>query len=462
MPQIKENSSRPCVLVVEDDPGLQKQLGWALDDYEVVFAATRQEAIAALRRYEPAAVLQDLGLPPDPAGVTEGFEALKEILALAPRTKVIVVTGNADRDNALLAVRFGAYDYYQKPIDVDVLKLILDRACQIAALEAENRRLASLAEHSPIEGIIAADDATLKLCRTVEKIAPADISVLILGESGTGKELFARAVHNLGPRAQGRFVAINCAAIPENLLESELFGYEKGAFTGAHKQTPGKVELASGGTLFLDEIGDMPASLQAKLLRFLQERVVERVGGREEIPVDVRVVCATNQDLDALIKEGRFRQDLFYRIGEVTLVVPPLRDRVGGISMLAQVFLQRFARGHGRAVRGFASDALAAMDAYGWPGNVRELESKVKTAVIMAEGSIITAAELGLPAASGDRPDLNLREVRSRAERRAVRQALAVCDGNISAAAELLGVTRPTLYDLLGKLGLREPGSVPD
>jgi two-component system NtrC family response regulator len=290
----------------------------------------------------------------------------------------------------------------------------------------------------------------------VEKVAPADISVLILGESGTGKELFARALHNLSPRSKGRFVAINCAAIPENLLESELFGHEKGAFTGAHKQTQGKVELASGGTLFLDEIGDMPAPLQAKLLRFLQERVVERVGGRDEIPVDVRVVCATNQDLDQRIKDGLFREDLYYRIGEVTLRVPPLRERVGGIAVLAQVFLQRFAAAHGRAIRGFAPDALAAIETYRWPGNVRQLENKVKTAVVMAEGNLIGAADLGLQPGAADEMSLNLREVRTRAERQAVQQALALSDGNISRAAELLGITRPTLYDLLDKLGLKD------
>jgi two-component system NtrC family response regulator len=457
MPRKDTEKQKPVLLVVEDDAGLQKQLKWSLDDYEVVFAATRQEAVAALRRYEPVVVLQDLGLPPDPEGVTEGFEALKEILTIAPATKVIVVTGNADRDNALHAVRYGAYDFYQKPIDVEVLKLILGRAYRIAALEAENRKLVALAEHSPIEGIIAADEATLKLCRMVEKVAPADISVLILGESGTGKELFARALHNLSPRSKGRFVAINCAAIPENLLESELFGHEKGAFTGAHKQTQGKVELASGGTLFLDEIGDMPAPLQAKLLRFLQERVVERVGGRDEIPVDVRVVCATNQDLDQRIKDGLFREDLYYRIGEVTLRVPPLRERVGGIAVLAQVFLQRFAAAHGRSIRGFAPDALAAIESYRWPGNVRQLENKIKTAVVMAEGNVILAADLGLQQGSADEMGLNLREVRTRAERQAVQQALALSDGNISRAAELLGITRPTLYDLLGKLGLKDP-----
>ena len=454
------DDDKATLLVVEDDPGMQKQLKWSLDDYALVFATMRQEAVAALRRHEPRVVLLDLGLPPDAEGVTEGFEALKAILSNAPQTKVIVVTGNADRDNALHAVRYGAYDFYQKPIDIEILKLIIDRAFRIAVLEAENRRLTTLAEQSPIEGIIAADEATLRLCRTVEKIAPADISVLILGESGTGKELFARAVHNLSSRRKGRFVAINCAAIPENLLESELFGHEKGAFTGAHKQTIGKVELASGGTLFLDEIGDMPAPLQAKLLRFLQERVVERIGGREEIPVDVRVVCATNQDLEALIRSGGFRQDLFYRIGEVALSVPPLRERHGGIAVLAQVFLHRFASEQGKSLRGFSTDALAAIESYRWPGNVRELENKVKTAVVMSDGPLVTAADLGLKEGEVDLM-LNLREVRTRAERQAVQQAIALSDGNISKASELLGITRPTLYDLLEKLGLRSADGSP-
>ena len=451
------------VLLVEDDIGLQKQLKWSLDGYDLVCARDRAEAMAALHRHQPAVVLQDLGLPPDPEGVSEGFAALREILSVAPHTKIIVITGNADRDNALKAVGYGAYDFYQKPVDVAVLKLMVDRALRIAELEQENRRLAAAYEQSPIQGIIAADEGMLRICRTIEKIAPADISVLLLGESGTGKELLARALHELSGRSGHRFVAINCAAIPENLLESELFGHERGAFTGAHKQTIGKVELASGGTLFLDEIGDMPMPLQAKMLRFLQERRIERVGGRDEIPVDVRVVCATNQDLQELIAAQRFREDLYYRVSEVTLKIPPLRERRGGIAVLAQVFLRRYADEQGRSLRGFAPDALLAIENYSWPGNVRELESRIKAAVIMSEGGALTAADLdlggtgasvqsaGQESAAGT---TTLREARAEAERKAVSAALAVCEGNVSAAADRLGVSRPTLYDLMQRHGL--------
>ena len=454
MPSKDSGPDDACLLVVEDDTGLQKQLKWSLDGYHLQFAANREQAVAAVRRFEPQVVLQDLGLPPDAAGVSEGFATLDEILAIAPSTKIIVVTGNAERDNALEAVRRGAYDFYQKPVDLDVLKLILDRAFRMEMLEAENRRLAGLSERSPIDGIIAVDDSMLRVCRTIEKVAPADVSVLILGESGTGKELIARALHKLSGRRAGRFVAINCAAIPEDLLESEMFGHERGAFTGAHKQTLGKVELANGGTLFLDEIGDMPAPLQAKLLRFLQERVVERVGGRTEIAVDVRLVCATNQDLQALIASKGFRDDLYYRLAEVTLQVPPLRERASDIPVLARSFLQRFSDDHGSRVRGFAPDALSAIAKHKWPGNIRELENRIKSAVILADVPQVTANDLGLEAGQDGTPALNLRQIRTEAERRAVTLALARSDGNMSVAADLLGVSRPTLYDLLKRLGL--------
>ncbi|MBX3703184.1 MAG: PEP-CTERM-box response regulator transcription factor [Steroidobacteraceae bacterium] len=443
-----------AVLVVEDDPGLARQLKWSLSDYEAAFAEDRAEAIAALRRHEPAVVLLDLGLPPDAEGVTEGFETLREILSLSPQAKVIVVTGNADRDNALKAVRFGAFDFYQKPVDVEVLKLIVERAARMAELERENRRLAMLPERSPIAGIIAADESMLKLCRTIEKVAPTDISVLLLGESGTGKELLARALHDLSERRRHRFVAINCAAIPENLLESELFGHERGAFTGAHKQTIGKIEVASGGTLFLDEIGDMPLPLQGKLLRFLQTRVIERIGGRQEIPVDVRVVCATNRNPKEMIAEQRFREDLFYRISEVTLEVPPLRQRGGDVIVLSQALLNRYAREFGRPVRGFTPEALQAIEHHAWPGNVRELENRIKSAVIMGDGPLLGAADLQLAPAAGEGAFFTLREVRAEAERKAIQHAIAVCDGNLSAAAARLGISRPTLYDLMEKLGL--------
>jgi two-component system NtrC family response regulator len=442
-------------LVVEDDEGIQKQLKWCFDDMDVLIAGDRATAIAHLRRHEPSVVLQDLGLPPDPEGVSEGFETVKEILELAPQTKVIVVTGNQDKDNAVRAVGMGAYDFYQKPLDTDTLRLIVDRAYRIHDLEEENRELNRVRTSSPIEGIIATSEPMMKVCRMIEKVAPADVTVLVLGESGTGKELLARAVHTLSPRKDGKFVAINCAAIPENLLESELYGYERGAFTGAVKTTPGKIELASGGTLFLDEIGDMPLPLQAKLLRFLQERVIERIGGRTEIPVDVRVVCATNQDLQALISRQQFREDLYYRVSEITVQVPPLRERQGGISVLATVFLNKFAAVNRKRLA-FSKEALDAIESYGWPGNVRELENRVKTAAIMAEGNQVSAEDLGLKQAEGGTGLLlNLKEVRNQAELQAIRQAVAVAEGNISRAAELLGITRPTLYSLMEKHGVQ-------
>jgi two-component system NtrC family response regulator len=448
--------TKPRLLIVEDDLGLQKQLKWCFDAYEVLVAGNRSEALAQLRRFEPQVVLQDLGLPPDADGVSEGFATLQESLRLAPRTKVVVITGNADRDNAVRAIGMGACDFYSKPVDTDVLKLIVERAFHIASLEAENARLRESQATAPIEGIIATDASMQKACRMVEKVAPTNASVLVLGESGTGKELIARAIHSRSERRSRRFVAINCAAIPEQLLESELFGYEKGAFTGAVKQTIGKVETAEGGTLFLDEIGDMPPALQAKLLRFLQDRVIERVGGRQEIPVDVRVVCATHQDLQAMIAAQRFRQDLFFRISEVTIRLPSLRERPGDAVVLAQTFLQRAAASQPRAPKSFSQDALVAIQRHDWPGNVRELENKVRSAVIMASGPQITAEDLGLSENTGRFMLLNLKAVRSSAEKQAVQQALAVVDGNVSAAAELLGITRPTLYDLMQKFELRE------
>ncbi|MCG5535467.1 PEP-CTERM-box response regulator transcription factor [Ectothiorhodospira mobilis] len=442
---------KPALLIVEDDPGLLSQLRWCFEDFEVLTAKDREEAIAQLRRGEPQVVTLDLGLPPDPGGASEGLAALEEMLALAPETKVIVVTGNNDRDNAVQAVALGAYDFYQKPVDADLLNLIVQRAHRLFELEAENRRLAHRDTPEPLPGLVAGSPEMLKVCRTVEKVAPTNATTLLLGDSGTGKEVIARALHGLSPRAKGPFVAINCAAIPENLLESELFGYEKGAFTGANRQTKGKIEYADGGTLFLDEVGDLPQALQAKLLRFLQERVIERLGGREGIPVDVRVVCATHQDLSALIADGRFREDLFYRISEITIHIPPLKDRTGDAHLLARALLQRYARDQGRSVRGFSQDAVQAIERHDWPGNVRELENRVKRAVIMADASQVTAEDLEL-SPDADLPlMLNLRRVRDEAEGRAVRHALQMVDGNISRAAELLGVSRPTLYDLMKK-----------
>jgi two-component system NtrC family response regulator len=449
---------KPTLLIVEDDPGLQKQLKWCFDGYEVVVAGDRAAAIAAVRRHEPAVVLQDLGLPPDAEGVSEGMATMLETLKLAPSTKVIVVTGQLDKQNAIRAIGLGAYDFYQKPVDTDVLKLLVQRAFRIHELEAVNRALVHNQGFMPLAGVIAVSESMQKACRVVEKVAPTAATVLLLGESGTGKELLARALHTLSPRATQNFVAINCAAIPETLLESELFGYEKGAFTGAVKQTPGKFEHANGGTLFLDEIGDMPLSLQAKLLRFLQDRVVERIGGRERIPVDVRIVFATNKDLQAMIKAGTFREDLFYRTSEVTVNIPPLRARPGDAVIIAQAILERRAREHGRNVRGFTPEALKAIEGYPWPGNIRELENRVNGAVIMTEGKQVSVEDMGLTDSGGsDMSWLNLRAARQRAESEAIRQALALSGSNISRTAELLGITRPTLYDLLEKNAIVVP-----
>jgi two-component system NtrC family response regulator len=443
--------TKPRLLIVEDDPGLQKQLKWCFDDYEVLVAENQAAALAALRRFEPPVVLQDLGLPPDPEGVSEGFATLLETLRIAPRTKVIVVTGQLDKANAVRAVGLGAYDFYQKPVDNEVLRLLVNRARHLHELEEQNRALTQYRSAMPLAGVIAISEPMTRVCRMIEKVAPTMATTLLLGESGTGKEVLARALHNLSGRHDKAFVAINCAAIPENLLESELFGYEKGAFTGAVKQTPGKFELANGGTLFLDEIGDMPLSLQAKLLRFLQDRFIERVGGRDRIPVDVRILCATNKDLPSQIETNAFRQDLYYRISEVTVRIPPLRERPGDAAVIAQMILERFATEHRRPIKGFAPDALKAIQAYPWPGNVRELENRISGAVIMTEGRYLSADDLGLPRAEKNVEWLNLRMARQRAEREAIGQALAVAGGNLSRAAELLGITRPTLYDLLEK-----------
>lgn len=444
------------LLVVEDDPGLRDQLKWCFNDFDVILAADRESALVELRRHEPAVVTLDLGLPPDPANASEGLRALEDILQLAPHTKVIVVTGNDDRENALLSVRNGAYDFYHKPIDSEILSIIVERAAHMYDLEMENELLSRKKVRTALDDIITVSPKMIKMCSTVERVAPSDVTVLILGESGTGKELVARALHAKSGRSTERFVAINCAAIPENLLESELFGYEKGAFTGAVKQTIGKIEHAHGGTLFLDEIGDLPISLQAKLLRFLQERVIERLGARGEIPVDVRVVCATHQDIDKLMVERNFREDLYYRISEITIKIPPLRERNGDASVLAQSFFHRFNDTHHRGLKGFGSGAFIAIESYEWPGNVRELENRIKRAVIMAEGSQITAGDLELSVDEGRARFLNLRQVREQAERHALLQAISLVNGNMSRAAEMLGITRPTLYSLFDKYEMRQ------
>jgi len=437
---------KPKLLIVEDDAGLQRQLRWAYDDYEVVVAGDRREAIDAMRADEPAVVTLDLGLPPDPDGVSEGFATLAEILRLKPDTKVIVASGHGARESALRAIAEGAWDFYQKPIDIDALGLIVARAFHVHALEEENRRLAT-ASREALGGLITAAPEMLKVTSMIERVANADVSVMLLGASGTGKEVLARGLHEKSGR-RGQFVAINCAAIPETLLESELFGHEKGAFTGAVKTTEGKIELADGGTLFLDEIGDVPLPLQVKLLRFLQERVIERVGGRKPIAVDTRIVCATHQDVDAMVAGGAFREDLYYRLAEIVVRIPSLAERTGDPVLLAKHFLHHYAKTMNRPVTGLSPDALSAIDAWGWPGNVRELENRVKRAVIMADGKSVTAIDLDL--AERDTPDpINLKAVRETADRKAIRHALARAEGNISNTAKLLGISRPTLYDLL-------------
>lgn len=449
------------LLIIEDDPALQKQMRWSFDAYEVVTADDYESAINQVRRHEPAVVTMDLGLPPAPDDVTEGFRILEGILSLAPDTKVIVLTGQHDRDNAIRAIGIGAYDFFAKPFEPDLLSLTIERAFRLHDLQQENKRLHA-SKDSASNGILSRDPQMQRICRTIEKVAPTSATVLLLGESGTGKEVLARAVHETSPRSKGRFVAINCAAIPENLLESELFGYEKGAFTGAVKTTPGKIELADKGTLFLDEIGDLPHPLQAKLLRFLQERVIERVGGREEIPIDVRVVCATHQNLQGLIEQSRFRQDLYFRLAEIVVNIPPLRDRQGDSALLAHAFVRRFAQEQNRGSMTMRPDAISAIELHRWPGNVREMENCIKRAVIMADGNQITAEDLCLPI-NGNIDEsaldgmLNLRQVRDEAERAAVLKALARADNNILRAAEMLGVSRPTLYDLMNRFGLRSP-----
>ena len=449
------NASRETLLLVEDDLGIQKQVKWSLDGYDVQVAGDRESAISQIRRFEPSVVILDLGLPPDPDGASEGLFTLEQILMLAPGTKAIVVTGNQDMANAVRAIGLGAYDFYQKPFESEMLSLIVGRALRLHKLEQENYRLRLKQMEAPMQGIISSDPHMLKICRTMERVAPSDATVLILGESGTGKELLARALHQLSSRSDKRLVAINCAAIPENLLESELFGFEKGAFTGASKQTIGRIEYANGGTLFLDEIGDLPFSLQAKLLRFLQERVIERLGGRGEIPVDVRVVCATNRSLVEEVKKGRFRDDLYFRISVVVLSLPPLRDRREDIELLCDSFLQR-----GEKKMTAAQDAVSVLQNYDWPGNVRELRNVIETARAMCSSDVLHARDLIFAhdqdmgaAAKASSMSLAGKTLES-IERAAIAQTLAHFGGNRSAAARALGIAPSTLYLKLKKYGI--------
>ena len=449
---------KPKLLIVEDDEGLQRQLRWAYEDYDVVVAGDRTSAIDALRAEEPAVVTLDLGLPPDPDGVSEGFATMAEILALKPDTKVIIASGHGARESAMRAIASGAYDFYQKPVDIDELGMIVRRAFHLHAIETDNARLAAEppSDARVLGNMITAAPEMIKVARTIERVATADVSVMLLGASGTGKELLARGVHDASRRRNGAFIAINCAAIPENLLEAELFGHEKGAFTGAVKTTEGKIEMAQGGTLFLDEVGDIPLPLQVKLLRFLQERVIERIGARKSIAVDTRIVCATHQNLDDMIAQGSFREDLFYRLAEIVVKIPSLAERPGDAALLAKHFVSRFSATMNPNVKGLAPDALALIDRWNWPGNVRELENRIKRAVIMADNRLISAADLDLDVQAGDDSGdvINLKAVRDAADRKAIRRAVARTEGNISNAAKLLGISRPTLYDLIKHHGL--------
>ncbi len=439
---------RPKLLVVEDDEGLQRQLRWSYEDYDVLIAPDRTTAIDLLRLHEPAVATLDLGLPPDPDGTTEGFAALDQLIRLKRDMKIVVASGHGARESALRAIAMGAYDFYQKPVDFDELGLIVRRAFHVAGLEAENRRLQQRSDVSALNGLITAAPEMLKVTRMIERVADTNVSVMLLGASGTGKEVLARALHAKSARAAEAFVAINCAAIPDTLLEAELFGYEKGAFTGAIKTTEGKIEQAHGGTLFLDEVGDIPLPIQVKLLRFLQERVIERIGGRKPIQVDTRVVAATHRDVSAMVKAETFREDLYYRLAEITIEIPSLAARVGDAALLANHFIKRFSAEMGRPVKSLSADALAAITHWRWPGNVRELENRIKRAIIMSDERRISAIDLDL-AHNGSNDALNLKAAREAADRIAIRGALSRAENNVTNAAKLLGISRPTFYDLV-------------
>ena len=442
------------LLIVEDDPGLQSQIRWCFEGYDVLLADDRESALEQVRQHNPAVVTLDLGLPPETDNTSEGFATLEGILEIDPNIKVIVVTGQDEKENAVKAVGLGAYDFYSKPFQPEIISLIVERAFRIQELEKENKKLHDSSNHEHFNGVVACSSQMQTVCKAVEKVAPSDATVLLLGESGTGKEICARGLHVKGRNKEGNFVAINCAAIPDNLLESELFGYEKGAFTGASKQTIGKIEYANGGTLFLDEMGDLPIALQAKLLRFLQERVVERIGSHKPIPVNVRIVCATHQNLREKIEKGEFREDLFYRISEIPIEIPPLRDREGDVILLAKYFFNEFNESHGGRLKGFSKEALSSMEIYAWPGNVRELQNRIKRAVIMSDEKYITSSDLELDTVPTERMSYDLKNIREKVERQAIIRAISHVNGKIAPAAELLGVSRPTLYDLIKKLNI--------
>lgn len=446
------------VLLVDDDPDIRDQMKWALTpEYSVIEAEDRRSALAAVKRETPSLVVLDLGLPPDIDGASEGLAILREVIQLNPFIKVIVVTGNSDRTNAVTAIESGAYDFIEKPIQLDVLRVVLQRALYRYGVEQDRRAHYASVEGEEFEGIVGVSEPMQEVFQSIRQVGPTAMPVLIMGESGTGKELVAQAIHRQSTRREQPFVAINCGAIPDNLLESELFGYEKGAFTGAAQQKKGRIEYADGGTLFLDEIGDIPLGLQVKLLRFLQDHKVQRLGGKDAISVDVRILAATNADLHKAIEEGRFREDLFYRLCVIEIAVPQLNERGADIALLARRFMMRFAAEQRKQLKGFSPEAVAALQAYGWPGNVRELENRMNRAVLMAEGAYITPGNLGLCGlAMGGDEALSLKTSRQRHEKDLVRLALDKHEGNVSKTAAELGISRPTLYQLLDRYGLKK------
>ena len=449
---------KPKLLIVDDDEDLRTQMKWAFaQDYEVLLAEDRKSALEVFRAAQPSVVTLDLGLPPQPAGVEEGFAVLSEILAVNSRVKVVIVTGRGERENALRAVETGAYDFFYKPIQLDELKVVLRRAFYVSQLEREQREMKKRLSDDSFQGILGSCEKMQQVFTRIRKVATTDAPVLITGESGTGKELAARAIHQLSIRRDEPFIVINCGAIPENLLESELFGHEKGAFTGAHIQRKGRIEMARGGTLFLDEIGELPLLLQVKILRYLQEQVIERVGGREAIVVDARVIAATNRNLEAAMKEGTFREDLYFRLGVFVLNLPPVREREMDVIELARVFVSRYAEENKKKINGFTPDAVRAVQGYGWPGNVRELENRMRRAVIMADGNKITAEDLEMaPVApqQGRYEGMGLKEAREALEKELILKALARNSNNLSKTAIELDISRPTLYDLMEKFAI--------
>jgi len=446
---------KPVLLLVDDDEVIQTQMKWSLNnDYEIVSAEDRAGALEAFRRTKPAATLLDLGLPPRPNDADEGLAALSELLAIDETAKIIIVSGQGEKKNALHAVGAGAYDFLCKPIDPDELRLLLRRCVYLADLEREYREIQRNVRANVFEDMLGTSPQMQGVFAFIRKVAGTTAPVLLLGESGTGKEMAALAIHRRSPRKKGPFVPINCNAIPENLLESELFGHEKGAFTGATMQRPGLIETAAGGTIFLDEIGDLPARLQVKLLRYLQEQRFQRVGGRQELQSDARVIAATNADLKGTIAKGTFREDLYFRLAVVVISLPPLRERGEDASLLAHEFLQRFAVQNGKTNLSFAPEALRSINCHSWPGNIRELQNRVKRAVIMSESKRITTSDLELGIPGDVPPSTTLKEARENLEREMVQQALKRHLGKISSAATELGISRPTLYELMEKLGV--------